>query len=99
VTQTTTKHRRYERQRPSVTPPHVSLGDLRLAVGLTIDQLIERVEEETGRRYTRGAISAVENGHRGASEELLEGLALAYGLRRDALTTTYEPRKFDQVPA
>lgn len=99
MTQTTTKARRYDRQRPTVTPPHVALGDLRSAVGITIDELIARVEEETGRRYTRGAISAVENGHRGASEELLEGLALAYGLRRDALTTTYEPRKLDQVPA
>lgn len=84
--------RSYEPQRPRRTPPHVSLGDLRVAIGLTLDQVIERLRQETGRSYTRGAISAIENGHRGASAQLLEALCSAYGLRAGAIRTDYEPR-------
>lgn len=83
---------RYAPQRKKVTPPHVSLGDLRVAVGITIDELLDRLEDAAGKRYTRGAISAIENGHRGASDDLLEALSVAYGLRTGAVTTEYEPR-------
>jgi len=83
----------YGPQRTRRTPPHVSLGDLRAAVGLTLDQVIDRLRQETGRTYTRGSISAVENGHRGASHELLQALCGAYGLRSGAISTTYEPRR------
>lgn len=74
------------------TPPHIALGDLRAAVGLTLDQVIERLKQETGREYTRGAISAIENGHRGASAQLLQALCAAYGLRTGAIVTDYQPR-------
>ena len=85
---------RYDHQRPRITPPHVSLGDLRMAVGITLDQLCDRVAEVIGEenRPTKGAISAIENGHRGASVPMLKAIALAYGLREDSITTTYEPR-------
>ena len=83
---------RYAAQRPPRTPPHVSLGDLRAAVGLTLDQVCARLEEHSGHRYTRGALSAIENGHRGASVETIEALTVAYGLRPGAITTAYEPR-------
>jgi len=88
------KTTRYDRQRPRVTPPHVTLGDLRAAVGLTLDALADRVAELEGEenRPTKGALSAIENGHRGASESMLKALALAYGLREDAISTDYEPR-------
>lgn len=87
-----TNRSRYVGQRNRVTPPHVSIGDLRVATGMTIDQLLDRLFEVTGHRYTRGAISAIENGHRGASADLLEALAVAYGLRTGAVTATYRPR-------
>jgi hypothetical protein len=88
---------KYARQRKRVPPPQVSLGDLRVAVGLTIDGLIARLEEITEHTYTRGAISAVENGHRGASADLIEALTTAYGLRPGAITTTYQPRPSEAV--
>lgn len=74
------------------TPPHVSIGDLRNATGLTIDQFIERMKETTGLVATRGSISAIENGQRGASKDLLRAIALTYGLKPDAVTTDYQPR-------
>lgn len=83
---------RYDRQRTKRTPPHVSLGDLRAAVGITLDQLIQRIEDTSGITTTRGTLSAIENGLRGGSAELLTGIALAYGLRPDAITTDYLPR-------
>lgn len=99
----------YEAQRPRVTPPHVALADLRHAAGLTLDAVCERVAEQ-GRKdsngrdltLTRGGLSAIENGHRGASAQLLMALAVAFGLREDALSTSYVPRPravSEQVPA
>lgn len=82
----------YARQRTRVTPPHVALGDLRAACGLTLDQVCERFTEATGKELTRGSLSAIENGHRGASAGVLAGLEVAYGLRSGAIDTTYEPR-------
>lgn len=81
------------RQRAKVTPPHISLSDLRAALGLTLDQVCQRYAEVTkGQTITRGALSAIENGHRGASADVLAGLSMALGMRADALTTEYHPR-------
>lgn len=79
-------------QRAKVTPPRIALGDLRVAVGITLDELVKRIEETAGITTTRGALSAIENGHRGASASLLQAIALAYGLRPDAIGTEYVPR-------
>ncbi|MFD9615530.1 hypothetical protein ACFWWS_39865 [Streptomyces sp. NPDC059083] len=68
-----------------------------MAAGLTLDAVIDRIEQETGRRYTRGAISAVENGHRGASNELIEALEIAYGLPHGAIDTLYRPRRVAEL--
>jgi len=87
----------YDQQRRKVTPPHVSLHDLRLATGITIDALCERIADVTGKKPTRGAISAIENGHRGASVELLTAIAGAYGLPAGAITTEYQPRRAQDV--
>lgn len=99
MTKTPATTPRYGDQRPRRIPPHVSLGDLRMAMGLTLDAVCERVEQESGIRPTRGAISAIENGHRGASVPLLNALEAAYGLREGSITTTYVPREREQVPA
>jgi transcriptional regulator with XRE-family HTH domain len=84
---------RYSAQRNKVTPPHVSVGDLRVALGLTIDEVIDRMRgTRGGPPVTRGSISAIENGHRGASDDMVRALEAAYGLRAGALSTTYRPR-------
>ena len=95
---TTALRSKYEAQRPRRTPPHVSLASLRAATGLTIDQVITRIEQEFPEiRPTRGAISAIENGHRGASVQMLAALCAAYGLPDGAITTDYEPRAREAV--
>lgn len=82
----------YLNQRPKVTPPHISLSDLRAACGLTLDQVCERFTEATGSNLTRGALSGIEHGLRGASAPVLAGLEIAYGLRPGSIDTQYEPR-------
>lgn len=97
---TTTRNRdRYGNQRSEVTPPHVSLAVLRSAVGITIEQLCDRIEEETGERPSRGTISAIETGKRGASRSMLVALARAYGIDDDAISTDYMPRGIAAIPA
>ncbi|MDV6275408.1 helix-turn-helix transcriptional regulator [Rhodococcus erythropolis] len=73
-------------------PPYVPVRYLRIAAKLTIDETIARIRDETGHSFTRGAISAVENGHRGASAELLRALEIAYDLPPGVIDTTYRPR-------
>lgn len=83
---------RYRNQRERVTPPHVSLRALRVACKLTLDQVCALIEEETGKPLTRGALSAIENGHRGASADVVRGLAHAYDIAPEDIDTQYEPR-------
>jgi transcriptional regulator with XRE-family HTH domain len=78
--------------RPEVIPPHVSLRDLRAAVGITLEQLAERIEEVSGLKPSRGTLSALETGGRGVSADLLAAIAAAYGLAPNAITTAYVPR-------
>jgi transcriptional regulator with XRE-family HTH domain len=84
---------KYTKQRQPKIPPHVSLKHLRDVSGLTLDQLIERIAKKCdGYRPTRGAISGLENGHRGASERLLRAIEKAYGLPAGSIVTDYVPR-------
>lgn len=83
---------RYMAQRKRVTPPHVSLGDLRAACGLTLEQVCAQFAEATGETLTRGGLSGIERGHRGVSKQTLAGLEVAYGLRPGSIDTAYEPR-------
>lgn len=106
MTQADRSRAKYRQQREAKVPPHVPIKYVRLAANLSIDSVIERIKEETGRLYTRGAISAIENGHRGASSEILEALEVAYELPVGSITTTYIPRaprikrtEDEQVPA
>jgi transcriptional regulator with XRE-family HTH domain len=84
--------RRYAKQRLPKSPPHVSLRTLRLALKLRIEDVAQLVEDVTGDRPTKGALSAIETGTRGVSAELLAGLEQAYNLEPGSITTTYIPR-------
>lgn len=95
--------RRYSQQRERRIPPHMSLQDVRLLlkalankydlpIGFDIDDICDRVEATVGDRPARGTISAIENGARGVSAELLTALEKAYGTRPGTITTAYEPR-------
>lgn len=92
---------KYTGQRPKAQPPSVPLAALRNAKGLTLDAVCDRVTEALGRTYSRGALSALENGHRGASAEVIAALEIALDLRAGDLLTTYEPttntRRKDKV--
>lgn len=83
---------KYQHQRERVVPPHISLRTLRVACKLTLDQVCALVEEETGRPLTRGALSAIESGLRGASDEIIRGLAHAYDIKPEDIDTKYQPR-------
>lgn len=85
--------RNYTSQRDRKTPPHISLGDLRSVSGKTLDEVCEAASETLDSPLTRGALSAIENGIRGASPKVLAALEVAYGLRPGAIVTDYEPRK------
>lgn len=85
--------RKYAKQRQPKVPPHVSLKHVRAVSGLTIEQLIERIAKKCdGYKTTKGAISGLENGHRGGSEQLLRAIEKAYGLPHGAIVTDYLPR-------
>ena len=89
--------RRYARQRNPKVPPHVSVGVLRRVSGLKLDEVCDQIEEITGDRPTKGALSAIENGHRGASVELIAALEMVYGLQPGDITTNYAPRNTPNV--
>lgn len=91
---------RYHQQREAHTPPHVSLAHLRAVARLTLDDVRERIAEETGQAPpTRGTLSAIERGHRGCSPAMLTALARAYGLPDDAIAVDYQPKTRRQVTA
>ena len=82
------------RKQPPVNPPHVSLRSLRQATGLTVEQVAAKVADVLGldEPLNRGTISAIETGKRGASKQMLDAIAAAYGLETGAITTDYEAR-------
>lgn len=95
VSPSRTRSPRRRRTPPSITLP---IGDLRLALGLTLDDVRMRIAQflpEEVPPPTRGAISAIEHGHRGASAEMVELLARAYGLPVECLSVDYTPRRKD----
>lgn len=86
--QNTTK---YDQQRRKVTPPHVPLTGVRIALGMTQAEVCKKVELALGKSFTKGALSAIENGHRGASAEVLTAIGYALGLPAGSLVTDYAP--------
>lgn len=93
----------YGQQRQAKTPPHVSLRNLRRASKLTLEQVCDAVTDilGSGTPMTRGALSAIETGLRGPSQQVLDALAVAYGLDPGDIVTDFEPRgrAIEQVPA
>lgn len=90
---------KYDTQRERRTPPHIALPDVRYISGKTLDEVCAAASEVLDRPLTRGALSAIENGLRGASPKVLAALEVAYGLRPGSLVTDYEPRSREAVPA
>lgn len=85
--------------RPVRTPPHVPIGALRLVADITLDELAVGIAEiltvKQGREATppsRGTLSAIESGRRGASAELLSAIEEFFQLPAGTITTTYRPR-------
>lgn len=83
--------------RPRKTPPHVSLRNLRRASKLSLDDVCEALTETLGlppeKPFTRGGLSAIEGGLRGPSQDVLDALAVIYGLDPGDIVTDYEPRQ------
>lgn len=84
----------YPAARDTKNPPHVSLRNLRRASNLTLDEVCAAVSDVTHGKQTltRGALSAIESGLRGPSVQVLDALAVAYGLDPGDITTDFTPR-------
>jgi transcriptional regulator with XRE-family HTH domain len=87
----TSTPQKYGNQRARKTPPHIAIGDLRAALGLTLEQVAAAMTESTGHKYTKGALSAIESGTRGVSADTLHALHVAYGLRPNSIRLDYDP--------
>lgn len=88
---------RYGTQRQPVVPPHVSIRSLRKSRGLHLQEVCAQVDLHLAgpKPFTKGALSAIERGHRGASAQVINALERVYGLERGDITTTYQPRQRD----
>lgn len=84
---------KYSNQRPRVPVPVVTTATLRKAKGLTIQAVCDHMFAEHGIKTDRGTISAIENGHRGASARMLAAYADALGVPQVEIDTQYEPRR------
>lgn len=81
----------YHNQRRQVQPPLVKLSAHRASKGLTQEQVAVRVAAVTNKTFTKGAVAAIELGHRGASAETLSALEVVYGLPPGSLVVDYAP--------
>lgn len=88
----------YTKIRQAKTPPHATMRGLRKASNMTLDQVAAAVNEILGQKakVNRGTISAIESGLRGASTQMLNAIAVAYGMEPGDLVTNYEPRKLER---
>lgn len=62
-------------------------------MGITLDELAIGIEQTSEQRPSRGTLSAIETGHRGASPELLAAMEEFFHLDPGTITTTYRPRR------
>lgn len=81
----------YDKQRPGVEAPVVTLRGVRASHGLTLDDVCGRISAITNKPFSKGALSAIENGHRGASQETLAALETALRLPPGSIAVPYEP--------
>lgn len=65
---------------------------MRVVANLTLDELAIAIGEVSGDRPSRGTLSAIESGTRGASDEILRSMEQVYGLEPNTITTAYRPR-------
>lgn len=80
-------------KQPLKTPPVASLRSVRIASQQTLEAVASSVSELLGQTVSRGTISAIETGVRGASVQMLDALAVAYGLEPgDLYVLDYDPR-------
>lgn len=79
--------------RQEVLAPYIPLAVLRTKMQLTLTAVAARIFEETGVHTDRGTLSAIENGHRGASQEMIAALAAVYGIDPTCIDTQYVPRR------
>lgn len=72
----------------------VPLAVLRKSRGKTLQDVCDYINREYSfpKKVERGTISAIENGHRGASVQMLAAIADALSIRSEAIDTQYEPR-------
>lgn len=96
MAQDTTK---YTDQREKVSPPLVPLSAHRSSHGLTQDEVCSSVKAITNKTFTKGALSAIELGHRGASAETLAALEVTLRLPPGSLVVDYEPSHDRRKPA
>ena len=81
----------YDKQRPKVTPPHVSLAALRKSHRLTQAEVAAQVAAIIDKKFLGTSLSLIEGGHRGASAEVLRALERVFHLEDGDLSVTYEP--------
>ncbi|MFT4199822.1 helix-turn-helix domain-containing protein [Gordonia sp. (in: high G+C Gram-positive bacteria)] len=86
---------KYHNQRPEVRQPVVTLQIGRKLAGKTLQDVCDHINREFAfpKKVERGTISAIENGHRGASVEMLTAIASALGITAGDINTDYEPRR------
>lgn len=96
---------RYKPQRSKVAPPLVPLRALRSSHGLSQEQVCQQVTAITNKTFTKGALSAIENGLRGASAETLAALELTFRMPPGTFVIGYQPShdrrptKVEDIPA
>ncbi|MEZ0366766.1 helix-turn-helix domain-containing protein [Mycobacterium sp. pUA109] len=79
--------------RPLRTPPHLPLKALREVTDTTLEELAIGIGEILDSTPpSRGTLSAIETGRRGASRELLSAIEEFFHLSPGTITTTYRPR-------
>ncbi len=86
---------KYANQRAKVPVPMVPLAVARKAQGITLQAVCDHINQEHffSKPVERGTISAIENGHRGASSQMLAAIADALGISPAEIDTAYEPRQ------
>ena len=79
--------------RAQKNPPHVPLAAIRQLSGKKLAEVCKSIEHTLGvDKVHPGTISAIESGTRGASQPMLDALAIAYGLKPGDIVTDYDPR-------
>lgn len=71
--------------------PRVGIRELRIAHGLTLEQLADRIEEQGFRRPHADSLSNVEKGNKRASTPLMTAWAKALGVHPLDVEQSYDP--------